>query len=565
MSLTPEQIRALAPAPGHRRIDRYLPAPYRRALDDPHTPMAALTKAWRDALRRVTHELALVQRSRSVAFFTDLDDGARLGALHDQAPWPEEDTEAFRTRLGELAALAVAGAASARRMLSLVGMATGARLVDVVPPGRASYAVTLGETTLTGATGQGQTRGFLAKRAAPHTLFAADILDAPLRPFRQEARPLPVPGYTFRLVNPASATLPDLLGDGARSYPDPVFRLEAGAPFGPLALVQSFEGVPKRAPRIIVINRRLRPGTVLDIDVAGMEWNHSAGTVTHIGPWRLNGAKAALYAGLTEIASSRSHFDNEPGEPAAGYALTLRMADGLTFTGAAEDNMVDKGPIPPGPIRMPSLLGRGASLWRVLQVLPDPDGSDEITAARFAPLPADAALTITARWLGRRAGEFAVVLPERQLAPGEDGPLPHRADWLDAMIARFKLAGTVRVKPGAGALFAGPSAPDVELRFASRARPADALTLDPWGNFESAVAISDSLTLTTARRLNFASGVAAGDEMRLTPPVEARLESAVKLGDAVSLVIENAPEPAPARLDLADHVTLTDDLKIEVP
>ena len=84
MTLTAEQIRALAPAPGYRQIDRYIPDPYRRALGDTRTPLAVLTKSWRDGLKRLDHELGLVQRSRSVRFFSDLDDGGRLGALHDQ-------------------------------------------------------------------------------------------------------------------------------------------------------------------------------------------------------------------------------------------------------------------------------------------------------------------------------------------------------------------------------------------------------------------------------------------------------------------------------------------------
>lgn len=573
MTLTAEQIRALAPAPGYRQIDRYMPDPYRRALGDKRTPLAVLTKSWRDGLKRLDHELGLVQRSRAVAFFNDLDDGERLGALHDQSPWEEENTEAFRIRLAEIARLAAQGAASARRMLSLVALATGSEVVHVIPPDRIDEAVNHGETTITVSTGQGQTRGYLVKAdragedGAPDVageLFAADVIDAPNRLFQETAERLPGPNYMFRLHNTASATLPDILGDGERTYPYPVFRLEAGENIGPLMLVQTFNDPPRRAPRAIVINRRLRTGSVLDIDVEQMAWNHDEGTATLIGPWLLDEDKLALYGGLTEIAIPSARFDNEPGDLAAGYALKLLDSTGLDFNGTLEDDMIDQGAIPEGRIQMPSLLGQGASLWRVLRILPDPGGSNEIHDARFAPLPRDADLKITARWSGRRAGEFAVVVDDQYLAIDTNGPLPHRSAWLDEMIARFKLAGTVRVQPLLEDLFAGQSDEAIQVNLESRASFEIVLDIENWGELESAATITDSFELFTELTVEFDTVVdadtavnvsnegrffdldepaVATDILELFPETESRLESSIRLRDEFTLTIEDQTGP----------------------
>ena len=588
MTLTAEQIRALAPAPGYKQIDRYLPDPYRRALSDRKTPLGTVTRSWRDGLKRLDHELGLVQRSRSVAFFTDLDDGARLGAMHAQVPWEEEDTEAFRTRLAEVARLAAAGAASARRMLLLVGLATGSELIQTIRPDRNAgtdrkdaddqpliedRTIRYGETVIVDVTGQGQTRGYFKKPDipgvdgapdTPGTLFHADVIDAPDRLIEQDAKRLPGPNYIFRLRNTASASLPTLLGGGERTYPDPVFRFEAGEDIGPLMLVQTFNDSPKRAPRAIVINRRMRTGSVLDIDVAAMEWNHDAGAATFIGPWLLEGSKQALYAGMTELATVRSRFDNEPGDLAAGYALTLRNNAGLEFTGGLDDTMVDKGPIPPGTIEMPSLLGLGFSLWRVLRILPDPDGSTDIHDARFEPLPSETDLKISARWTGRRAGEFAVAVEDQYLDTATNGPLPHRLVWLDEMITRFKLAGTVRVHPQLENLFAGQSTPALQMDLASGAIVETLLDIDSWGEFDVPVTTDDALEIFLELPVDFDSGAelsdeveiinegavvdvddvfAAGDALDLTTETETGLETEARVEDTFDLIIEIPPEP----------------------
>ncbi|MEM0987407.1 MAG: hypothetical protein AAGK00_00900 [Pseudomonadota bacterium] len=559
MTLTAAQIRALAPAPGYRKIDRYMPSPYRRALDDKKTPMAALTKSWRDGLKRVDHELSMVQRSRAVAFFGDLDDGGRLGALHDQTPWPEEDVEAFRIRLAELARLAVAGAASARRMLSLIGLATGARLINVVPASKADYSVAHDGTTLSGTKGQGQTRGFFVKPGEDGAFFTGDVFDAPERLFHQDAQLIRGPNYTFRLRNAAAAGIPDILGNGSRDYPYPVFRLEAGETVGPLMLIQSFDDPPLLAPRAIVINRTLRAGSILDIDVAGMAWNHDEGTTTTIGPWLLNGKKEALYAGLTEVAGWRSRFDNEPGEPAAGYAMTLRAKAGLEFDGALDDLMIDKGAIAAdAKIQMPSLLGQGRSLWRVVRILPDSDGSRDIMNARFEPLPRDTKLKISARWLGRRAGEFAVYVEDKYLDLAINGPLPDRAAWLDAMVDRFKLAGTVRVAPAVGELFAGQSETALQMTFESGAEVSAEVDIEPWGEFESTIKIEDSVIIADELPLDFGdTTVQLSDALEVTAErQDLVLESDARVEDAIELEVtgETALESG---VDLSDSIELT--------
>uniref|UniRef100_A0AAN0MCL4 Uncharacterized protein n=1 Tax=Yoonia rhodophyticola TaxID=3137370 RepID=A0AAN0MCL4_9RHOB len=126
MALDAETVIDLAPAGQFGLIDRYLPDPYRRALNNDGDALASLTRTMRGTLRRAGAEIEAVQRSRALAFFNDLTDGRLLGALHDQAPWPEDDVPTFRDRLTRVAGLAMRGAATSDRLLNLAAIACGA-------------------------------------------------------------------------------------------------------------------------------------------------------------------------------------------------------------------------------------------------------------------------------------------------------------------------------------------------------------------------------------------------------------------------------------------------------
>lgn len=524
--LSPEILRALAPAPGFKRVDRFLPDPYRRALHDPRTPMAVVTKASRDTLKRADFDLEQLQRSRAVEYFTDLSDGAALGALHEQTPWPEEDTESFRTRLRMVSVLALQGAASARRMLALIGLACSADLLAAFSyrPDDPTYSHTHNGQTQAGSIELGQTLGLFAKPDGG-SLFAADVLDAPLRLYTQTATPLSRPEYVFELQNPAFKTLSGVLGDAERLYPDPVFDFEAEQPIGPFALIQVDPSRLTHAPRVIAVNRKMRAGERLTVDVAAMRWDHSdSPTPTSLGWITSAGDKAALYAGLSEIASFQSLFDNEPGDPAAGYALDVRGAAQLDWTGRLVDEMVNKGAIPQGSgtaLQMPALLGDGKTRWHVIEIgKPANSGRTDILEARFSPLPRTAKLRITARWAGRRAGEFALRFDETELALDQSGPLAHRSHWLDTMINRFKLAGTIRVTPLPEDAFAELPLPEVELELSSKTALTDGFDLDTGPQFDSHALLADDLTVYQPINLNLHSDISANAafDLALAPP-----------------------------------------------
>ncbi len=500
MTLDAARRADLAPADNFSLIDRFLPDPYRRALSREGDPMAALTRAGREALRRSLNELEAVQRSRAVGFFDDLTDGRLLGALHDQAPWPEDDTETFRARLLAVSALAMRGAATAERMLALCALAgTGAAFprgsiaAPIAPNTDYSFELRSRDAegneqvqALSGRTADGQTRQYFQKPATGG-LFAVDVFDAPLRRHEAEISPLPGTDFQFVLDNPASETLPGLDGTEPVLWPDPVFTITAGAqPFGPFALVQT------GSAQVLVVNRVLDPGATLHVDPRRMAWDHEATGSTSLGRFRCRGEKQALYAGYS--LSADDHVFAPPAETTpTGPLLILRGKAGVTYTGALPGGPpVDPARLGAEPLEMPSLLGDGRSQWRVIEI----GGSgDDIHAAQFAPVPSDTDVRFKAHWFGRRPGEFAIAIPDSALAPDQGGPLTHRARWLDGMIERFKLAGTVRIAQALLFSEAELIAGRTELFLSDRARPVDALETDLPAFVESVVRPVDTITL----------------------------------------------------------------------
>lgn len=558
-----DTLRSLAPAEGHALIDRYLPAPYLRAFADPKTPMVGLNRASRRTLKRIKTELSALQRSRALEFYDDLADARMLGALHDQAPWPEEDKEAFRQRLTGLVAVAMTGAASAKRMLALAGLASNARLVATRShwTGDESYSVTHTGITQSGTLLPGQSRGFLVKPAGGK-IVNADVFDAPPRLYSHEAQPLAGPHFVFDVQNPAFATLTDILSHDPRTYPDPVIDLKADADFGPLLMVRTAPDHPGTAPRVIAVNRVLPSGQTLRIDTAAMALTTDA-PGAGLAWLTCRGAKGFVYAGLSEITAADSFFDNElPATPSAGYALTLRGPAGVDWTGLLDDTMIDKGPIPDGPaskIQMPSLLGLGRSRWHVVEVIRPPGapaGDVDLHDARFRPVPADAKLKVTLNWAGRRAGEFAVEIDPKLLDLAEEGPQPHRAAWLDRMIARFKLAGTVRVSRMDDGALDGLENTAVTIALRSRVEPTDGIDIDTGPEFISGVDLGDGVEVTPQVQIDLASATGVDDD--ITAEGAGGFEpfvSAVEATDTMDLA-------AQVQLDFAEAAALEDSADI---
>ncbi|MFQ1701629.1 hypothetical protein ACJ5NV_13650 [Loktanella agnita] len=570
MALDAERIIDMAPAGQFGLVDRYLPDPYRRALSRHGDAMASLTRAARDTLRRSLSELEAVQRSRALEFFNDLSDGKLLGALHDQAPWPEDDTETFRIRLGRVAALAMRGAATADRLLALAALAgnghalASGSIAQAVPP-ETDYRFVLTQKdaqgqiqsqTLQGRTDPGQTRQYFVK---PTTggLFPVDVIDAPLRRYDAEISPLPGDHYRFALDNPASENLAGLEDSDPLLWPDPTFSITAGAaPFGPFALVQTGQA------QAIIVNRVLAPGATLDFSVRDMIWNHLETGSTSLSKLTCLGNKDALYAGFG--LSADDHLIPAPNtDKPIGPLLTLRSKSDLNFTGAQSHGVPkDATALHTSPLQVPSFLGEGRSQWRILTLTAHDESDPDIHKAQFAPVPSTADITLSARWFGRRPGEFAVVMPDTALAADHGGPLSHRTIWRDQMIERFKLAGTVRIAKNL--LF---SADDVlqditEMHFSDKLRPSDQMELNDPLYLTDSVHPSDSIEMLEQRDLSLASALTQTDRIELTAS-DAQVEPAISAAHPVDTMTFAAGFPP----DLRATAKPTDSIEIlpEIP
>lgn len=541
MSLASSNLSDLAPADHFGLVDRYLPDPYRRALSAHHDPMATLTRSVRTTLQRALSELDAVQRSRALIFFNDLSDGALLGALHDQSPWPEEQTEEFRARLGQVAQLAMQGAATAKRLLYLAALACSAQPLpkgpgaQAIPPQQAyDFSVVRqgvdGTSTtrhVSGQTGPNQTRQFFEK---PKTgvLVPIDVIDAPLRRFATQITPQPTPDYQFVLENPASETLAGFDGSTPLIWPDPTFRITTGATsLGPLALVCSEHAL------VLLVNRRLPPNSWLEVRVRDMAWTHEPGT-SQMGPLTCLGSKQALYAGHALSADDHRVTANTG---STGPLLSLREKDALNFTGVLPAHPATLPALTaPGLLTLPSFLGRGLTRWRLLHALPGSDG--DVHTAQFVPVAHDADLTLSARWNGRLPGEFALRLPMSALAQDMTGPLTHRQSWLDTMVQRFKLAGTVRLDED---MLHDPQDDFIgltELSMKSRITPSDALRVTNIMTFAETTQTKDTIILRPSPNLTLTSRALPSDEITLKARVLLAITDSATPSDTIHIVPE---------------------------
>ncbi|WP_373635734.1 hypothetical protein [Yoonia sp. SS1-5] len=572
MALDAETVIDLAPAGQFGLIDRYLPDPYRRALNNDGDALASLTRTMRGTLRRAGAEIEAVQRSRALAFFNDLTDGRLLGALHDQAPWPEDDVPTFRDRLTRVAGLAMRGAATSDRLLNLAAIACGAAPLTrtsganlILPETDFSFVITrqgpdntTETTSFMGTTGEAQTRRYFEK-AASGRVFPIDVYDAPMRLHQQDITPLPGPEYQFVIDNPASENLGGLDGTDPIRWPDPIFTITAGAqPFGPFAFVNIHQA------QVVIVNRRLAPGATLEVSIRDMAWSHAEAGSTTIDDFTCFGTKEALYAGFALSANDHIIPSGGP-EAAIGPLMSVRRAENLTFTGAEADEAPDMGDFAEAsPLALPSFLGEGRTQWRLLSIAPNAPSDVEIHNAQFAAVPSDADITLSARWFGRRPGEFAVDLPPNALAPNSDGPLTHREIWLDAMIERFKLGGTVRI--ARDQLFS-PMADFVgalELDLASGTTPADIFELDNALVFEDTLAPRDSVSILPTISFDGISALVPTDEIEV---IDAQINTDVLVsigrpGDAMTLT-EGLPPAFRSNVVPTDSVSILPRLEFD--
>lgn len=567
MALDAERIIDLAPSDQFGLIDRYLPDPYRRALSRDGDPMAGLTRVTREALRRALSELESVQRSRALAFFNDLSDGALLGALHDQSPWPEDTIDSFRDRLTRVSALAMRGAATADRLLMLAAIACDATRLSsgdgaqLLGP-RADYAFSLvqrgpdGAETIhsfAGLNDAGQCRRFVRKNDGS-AVFPVDVFDAPLRRFETDITPISEPdggpdqGFRFVLNNPGSETLAGLTMSDPVIWPDPYFEVTAGdAPFGPFAFVNVHSG------QTICVNRTIAAGGSLTIDTRQMAWSHGDKDHSALGRLTCLGDKQAVYAGFG-LTLDDHRFGNGP----IGPLVSLRAKDRIAFSGqkwtapisatALSDDM---------DLIMPSLLGEGQTQWRMIQLSDDTPASSDIHEARFCVVPQDADIQVKAHWYARRPGEFCLSVPQAALAPDMTGPLAHRKVWLDDMVERFKLGGTVRISQDLLLTEFEGFEETTELTLTSKVAASDVVLLTDPLELRDKVQPADTIEVLEGQSFEGLSALTLKDEVQITKTDVAAdvLVSSVEPADRISI---SAGLPA----DFTSSVAPTDDVTV---
>lgn len=571
MPVTAERIVDLAPASQFGLIDRYLPDPYRRALTRDGDAMAGLTRVTRGALRRALSELEAVQRSRALEFFNDLSDGALLGALHDQSPWPEDTTDSFRDRLTRVSALAMRGAATADRLLMIAAIACDATRLKSGPGAgmfgpREAYDFSISrkgpggaenKISFVGQNDPGQSRRFVEKHDGS-AVFPVDVFDAPLRRFAADVTPIfgpdGMPDHDFRFVldNPGSETLAGLEGLDPVLWPDPYFEVTAGAaPFGPFALVNT------KTAQTVFVNRRIAAGGSLTIDTRQMAWSHAETGQSELAKFTCLGTKDAVYAGF-----SLTLDDYGFGAGPLGPMMSLRPKSRVSFTGekamappVAADLTPDKD------LTIPSMLGQGRSHWRIVQLDGGSPTNGDIHDARFRFVPGAADIKVSAYWYARRPGEFTLAVPDTAIAVDMTGPLPHRVGWLDQMVERFKLAGTVQIPQEL--LFAQFSGFEktTELTLTSGAVARDGLIVTDPLEMRDAVAPVDAIGVLEGQSFAAASAVAMKDAIDVVATDRALdfTASVLRPGAAVN-VASGLPTDFVSRLAPRDDVTVLPEL-----
>ncbi|MFZ5816343.1 MAG: hypothetical protein ACOY93_13770 [Bacillota bacterium] len=484
------------------RVFRFLPDAYRRAGSQ--TVIRSLTGALGDALAVLDRHGRQLLQSRFIDHLADLDDAERLAALFALVPWPEEDLGEFRHRVGQMARIYLAGAATAPRLLEVVAAATDARLDEIVLPERAPQGGGPLNDRFT-------TSGHYARRADPAQRFEARLVELP--PVRQEVVITPASDYKWEVENATYADPGDFFTPP--TYPEPVVEITAGERPVTLPIL-----LQRDLRRLVLVNRFIPPGATLRVDLQHHQIQDLDGPATLQGPVTMGGAPAPdLLYGTGGLAGDNRAWrltDPPPRQSAARPFHLVRWSKQIRTGPDIPEVPGPPGsadPVPIANIPWPPLLGLGTSRWRLLVganpqgLLPALDEALELSDLR--PLPATVQTgpaSIRFHWIGRRLATFTVLVPEEQLC---DGPVPsgkmkHRADWLREQIHRLKLAGVLYLDPSATALMEEPEEgeggqPELSLWEVSPATAdlaAEVRTVHRKEAFAEATLLTDSVAIT---------------------------------------------------------------------
>lgn len=466
-------------------VFRHLPAVFRKAGEgSPAWPLAA---AQARALQDFDRSARQVLRSRFLDDLGELDEAARLGALYDLAPWPEEDLPVFRRRLQAIIGVYLQGGATARRLLTVVAAAADAdpalsadgRPALLLPGQSAEWPeLVRGKRFKTDAF---TTFALFRRRAAPDHIFGAAVVDLPTIERQIEVYPdsegrcrwvidndlYGEPG----LYDPAAGMQPDV-------WPDPVIEIEAGDHTVYMPVI-----VQHNLRRLVLVNRILYRGSGIRIDLGRYELDPAAARRRGIdiggpdpvlrfdraGHWARQLRPPTRFVPMTMAGLQGGRTERVPDRMygTAGLLGRSRVSGKMPYPPAHvlrwyKRELLNWGshlpPVPgvpgstdgaPERLSWPSLLGEGRSEWELLVCTDRRGGTidprETISLERLHPVPPDPGSTpklIRVRWIGRRAGSFTILVDPAELSHGHPhGPLPHRADWLREQAERLKPAG----------------------------------------------------------------------------------------------------------------------------
>jgi hypothetical protein len=407
-----------------------------------------------------------VLRAHHLNNATDLEDLRRLGAWFKLEPWPEEDKEAFRTRLRRMAAIYREGAANAARMLDLLAVTMSAEIAAMdgpaaVPVPQLTWQEAAAELAKPPAsrrpthvpwpkaatiwaellpepaeTNPYATYGIFTRKVGevPWGIPAA-VLDMPLHKTLVELKPDAALGRLEWQVLPPYRTLGDDPADD--TYGDPVVTIFAPATNDVILPVL----VQRDLRRAVLVNRRIPKGGAVQVDlmnltVADVAIDGVPASTLHVAgkPDLLFGAGGIL--GEHKLGSGPPPYKLLKWYEAADLRRTVPTGDVETWLNAPDP----QGRLPWPPLLTPLTPGNRKVPWRLLLA--------DAKLNPLQPVKTNTVEKLVFAMEGRRAGTFTLVFDENWVLHGDDGSVrQHRMDWLMEQVHRLKLAGVVYLAP----------------------------------------------------------------------------------------------------------------------
>jgi hypothetical protein len=556
-----------------------LPSVYRRA--GPATPAHGLAVTFGRMLVDLERIAQDVLRAHHLNNATDLIDLARLAAWYHLAPWPEEEKEAFRTRVRRMAAIYREGAANAERMLDLLAVAMGADIADM----QGRRAVFLPQLTWQEAQDEeakpakdrrpshvpwpraGSDWAYLVPETrnvyATYAIFTqmrggatwgipAALLEMPLHRTSRRLQPDPALGRLEWQVQPPYRTLGD--DPSQDTYGDPVVTIYA--PEGREVVMPIL--VQPDLRRAVLVNRKIPPGGAVQVNLDTLEVVDVVGTST-IGrvtwPKLLFGAGSAL--GEHKLGQGPPPFRLLKWYKAANLRRSVPQPGDLAAWVANPE--AEDGKLCWPPLLTPLSPAHRTVPWRLL--LADPSVSPAFNPIQ--PTPATTVAAIEFAMEGRRPGTFTLLYDEEWVLHGEDGALrAHRAEWLQEQISRLKLAGVVYLPPSAvtESLNLPPAMP---LGAAMRtlhesARMVDTVEMvrETFLDLAEAVVTGDGFESTKEAFAELTDALGAGDQ-----PPNRVLEAIRELGDSLASKDEAGRQLRPTNIALTEKLAVKDSVQ----